>query len=386
MRRDGPAIPSASVLGEAIRGRTPARSPGESGPVDAQRRRVRSVRGARPGRGRRPAGPVARRTRPRGRRTGPGRGGGGRRAAVARPARGKAAAGRAPRGGVRGVRRAATSAGVAAAGAALELFQAYLLVHDDWMDGDDVRRGGPSVPAMMRARLRGHERRRERPRRGPRGGVVAARRSSSSRCRPSASSARRGSSPASSEEVIQGQVLDVRSRGARRARTSRRVHALKTASYTVRAPVVMGAMLAGATDAQRRRRWRRTPVRSAWPSSCATTSSGRSATRARRASRRGGDLADGQAHARSSSTRRAIRARPQALARVLGRARRERRGPRGGDGGGRGVAARGRASRTRIAALVARGARGARPGGADGRGARAARARPSWRSPSGSTE
>src|SRR2546423_6164400 len=34
------------------------------------------------------------------------------------------------------------------AGAALELLQTYLLVHDDWMDRDDVRRGGPSVHAM----------------------------------------------------------------------------------------------------------------------------------------------------------------------------------------------------------------------------------------------
>ena len=42
---------------------------------------------------------------------------------------------------------------VATAGASLELLQAYLLVHDDWMDGDDERRGGPSVPAMMRERL-----------------------------------------------------------------------------------------------------------------------------------------------------------------------------------------------------------------------------------------
>ena len=45
------------------------------------------------------------------------------------------------------------SATVAPAGVALELFQAYLLTHDDWMDGDDVRRGGPSVPAMMRERF-----------------------------------------------------------------------------------------------------------------------------------------------------------------------------------------------------------------------------------------
>ena len=30
-------------------------------------------------------------------------------------------------------------------GAALELLQTYLLIHDDWMDEDDERRGGPAV-------------------------------------------------------------------------------------------------------------------------------------------------------------------------------------------------------------------------------------------------
>src|SRR5580692_12550693 len=44
---------------------------------------------------------------------------------------------------------------VLAACVALELFQVYLLVHDDWMDGDEIRRGGPSVPAMMRGHFAG---------------------------------------------------------------------------------------------------------------------------------------------------------------------------------------------------------------------------------------
>jgi geranylgeranyl diphosphate synthase type I len=35
-------------------------------------------------------------------------------------------------------------------GAALELLQSYLLIHDDWMDGDEERRGGPSVHAALR--------------------------------------------------------------------------------------------------------------------------------------------------------------------------------------------------------------------------------------------
>jgi geranylgeranyl diphosphate synthase, type I len=35
-------------------------------------------------------------------------------------------------------------------GAAVELLHAYFLVHDDWMDGDLVRRGGPSAHATLR--------------------------------------------------------------------------------------------------------------------------------------------------------------------------------------------------------------------------------------------
>jgi len=39
------------------------------------------------------------------------------------------------------------------AGVALELLQAYFLIHDDWMDGDIVRRGGPSVHALLGERF-----------------------------------------------------------------------------------------------------------------------------------------------------------------------------------------------------------------------------------------
>src|SRR5262245_15220121 len=34
--------------------------------------------------------------------------------------------------------------------AALELLQTYLLIHDDWMDGDEERRGGAAVHAALR--------------------------------------------------------------------------------------------------------------------------------------------------------------------------------------------------------------------------------------------
>ncbi len=34
-------------------------------------------------------------------------------------------------------------------GAAIELFQTYLLIHDDWMDNDPIRRGAPSVHVAL---------------------------------------------------------------------------------------------------------------------------------------------------------------------------------------------------------------------------------------------
>jgi geranylgeranyl diphosphate synthase type I len=40
----------------------------------------------------------------------------------------------------------------APASAAIELLQSYLLIHDDWMDQDDIRRGGPSTHAFFRER------------------------------------------------------------------------------------------------------------------------------------------------------------------------------------------------------------------------------------------
>src|ERR1700744_904861 len=39
------------------------------------------------------------------------------------------------------------------AGVALELLQTYLLIQDDWMDGDLTRRGGPSVHAALAVSL-----------------------------------------------------------------------------------------------------------------------------------------------------------------------------------------------------------------------------------------
>ncbi len=137
---------------------------------------------------------------------------------------------------------------VVAAGAALELFQAYLLTHDDWMDGDDVRRGGPSVPARMRERFGKH---------GDAMSVLAgdlmsawSQRALLECDRPSACLLGAAQELATAhEDVVEGQVLDVVSQASDIAQVTL-VHTLKTASYTVRAPVAMGARLAGASEGQ----------------------------------------------------------------------------------------------------------------------------------------
>jgi geranylgeranyl diphosphate synthase type I len=148
---------------------------------------------------------------------------------------------------------------VAPAGAALELLQAYLLAHDDWMDGDDVRRGGPSVPAMMRARFDAHDGALPATGRGQNivdaasvlAGNLAAAWALESLLELTLAPARVVLAARElgrvEEDVVHGQLLDVCAR-ATDAYDVESAYALKTASYTVRCPVIMGARLAGADD------------------------------------------------------------------------------------------------------------------------------------------
>jgi geranylgeranyl diphosphate synthase type I len=131
--------------------------------------------------------------------------------------------------------------------ASVELLQAYLLIHDDWMDGDDERRGGASVPAMMRERLG---------RVGDAASVLAgdlacgwAQMSLLELALPSARVLRAALELARvQEDVVSGQILDV-ANSVTSASEAEGMYALKTASYSVRCPVVMGAALAGAGEA-----------------------------------------------------------------------------------------------------------------------------------------
>ena len=53
----------------------------------------------------------------------------------------------------RAVRPQGSLSDVISACAGLEILQSYLLIHDDWMDGDLERRGGPSVHVLLAKRV-----------------------------------------------------------------------------------------------------------------------------------------------------------------------------------------------------------------------------------------
>jgi geranylgeranyl diphosphate synthase, type I len=142
------------------------------------------------------------------------------------------------------------------AGVAMELLQVYLLIHDDWMDGDELRRGGPSVPAMMRARFASRELAEASAiLAGDYAAGLALDALLSVPCSPDRVVKAAHELARVEKDVVVGQLLDVHaSQEAQRFRPPRRhaevesMHSLKTASYTVRAPVLIGARLAGAND------------------------------------------------------------------------------------------------------------------------------------------
>jgi geranylgeranyl diphosphate synthase type I len=133
------------------------------------------------------------------------------------------------------------------AGVAMELLQSYLLIHDDWMDGDEVRRGGPSVPAMLRDRLGGVEA-------GDRAAILAG----DFACALAQEALLSVPAPAErvadamrvlasmQKDVILGQVRDLHD-----AADVERTHRLKTGAYTVAGPLAIGAALAGASTEAR---------------------------------------------------------------------------------------------------------------------------------------
>lgn len=138
---------------------------------------------------------------------------------------------------------------------AIELLQTYLLIHDDWMDDDDVRRGGPSVHVALREALGSKAL-------GDAGAVLAGDLASAfaqeallETSLPPERVLRAARTFASiQEEVVIGQLSELRAaRGVTsngRTPAVEEVHARKTASYTVTGPLALGAVLAGADDAR----------------------------------------------------------------------------------------------------------------------------------------
>lgn len=127
---------------------------------------------------------------------------------------------------------------------AMELLQSYLLIHDDWMDGDEVRRGGPTAHIALRAAFSGeHEADSAAILAGDLAMALAQR--ALAECGVSADRLARAIQVFADvqRDVVTGQILDV---GASTRVSVETIHALKTTSYTIRGPLALGLALAGA--------------------------------------------------------------------------------------------------------------------------------------------
>jgi geranylgeranyl diphosphate synthase type I len=132
------------------------------------------------------------------------------------------------------------------AGVALELVQAYFLIHDDWMDGDATRRGGPSVHVMLGKRFADS-------RKGDASAILAgdyaaalAFQTLSEAKLPAARAAQVFASFSRMQlDAVTGQHLDLFAS----AGDPELAYTLKTGSYTVLGPLELGARLAGAKPA-----------------------------------------------------------------------------------------------------------------------------------------
>ncbi len=130
------------------------------------------------------------------------------------------------------------------AGVALELLQAYFLIHDDWMDQDEMRRGGPTVHTYLAKRFRSEQK-------GHSAAIlagdyaVALATAALSRLEIPARRAQAvmtGFAEMQLDAVL-GQQIDIMGKN----KDIEATYALKTGSYTVRGPLRLGAQLAGGT-------------------------------------------------------------------------------------------------------------------------------------------
>ncbi len=135
-------------------------------------------------------------------------------------------------------------------GVAVELLQSYFLIHDDWMDQDDTRRGGPAVHVALTKRFKSAHK-------GAAAAILAGDYlvalaterlvTATSRRRELPELVKRFSQMQLA--AVRGQQLDV----IGLTKSAERVYELKTASYTVDGPLQLGALLAGASAATQRR-------------------------------------------------------------------------------------------------------------------------------------
>ncbi|MFO0553167.1 MAG: polyprenyl synthetase family protein [Polyangiaceae bacterium] len=135
-------------------------------------------------------------------------------------------------------------------GVALEMLQSYLLIQDDWMDGDVERRGGPSAHVFLAKALG------KGPLPAEHAGAVGALLTSDLvwglavdallRAKVDAALAVRALAELVRihEDVVAGQVLDTLAKKP----DVEVLHDLKTGSYTVRGPLALGATLGGASN------------------------------------------------------------------------------------------------------------------------------------------
>ncbi|MEI9936826.1 MAG: polyprenyl synthetase family protein [Pseudomonadota bacterium] len=129
------------------------------------------------------------------------------------------------------------------AGVALELLQAYLLIHDDWMDGDLVRRGGPAVHAQLAKRFRSeHKGHASGILAGDYAAAVALEALSQVEMKASAALPAFACFAEMQLDAIAGQQLDLIGGDY----DVELAYQLKTGSYTVRGPLRLGAILASA--------------------------------------------------------------------------------------------------------------------------------------------
>lgn len=131
-------------------------------------------------------------------------------------------------------------------GCAWELLQAYFLIHDDWMDDDATRRGGPSVHVAL-AQHHGDAKL----------GASSAILAGDLACALAHEVLASASAPAEvvheataafarvHEQVVLGQSIDL-TLDARDEGAVERMHELKTGSYTVLGPLELGAIFARA--------------------------------------------------------------------------------------------------------------------------------------------